>query len=251
MAVSLYFGLPGSGKTTLLASLAIKGVKKYQHVYSNVPLAVPGVSIITNDCIGVYELRDCLLLIDEGTLYADSRGYKEFSKKSIEYFLTHRHRNADIVIFTQQWDGLDKKIRVITDRVYYVFKGLILGHWITTIWRIPYGILFPDKKRGGDKLGEIVQGYSKPPILTRLFARRLFRPKYYKYFDSWILDPFPSLPASKVKNVANNYAENHPWVYWRNKTVILLRWKRQRDKVKRRQNRKGFVAEKINGYING
>lgn len=196
MAISLYFGLPGCGKTTWLTKLALDAVRKgqYQNVYTNVHLNIPGVTYIDNDVIGQYELKNCLLLIDEATLFADNRAYKEFSKGRMEYFLEHRHRFADIVLFTQQWDGVDRKIRVITDRVYYVYKGVLTGHWFSCCWRVPYGILFPDPKKTGEKLGEIVQGYSKPNILVRLFARRIYRPKYYPYFDSWELEELPPLP---------------------------------------------------------
>lgn len=196
MAISLYFGLPGCGKTTWLTAIAYQALRKgsYANVYTNVHLNLPGITYIDNECIGKYELRDCLLLIDEATLFADNRDHKNFTKGQISYFLEHRHRHADIVLFTQQWDGVDRKIRVITDRVYYVYKGFLTGKWVSCCWQVPYGILFPDPKKTGEKLGEIVQGYSKPPFLTRVFCRRLWRPKYYKYFDSWELDPFPDLP---------------------------------------------------------
>lgn len=199
MAISLFFGLPGCGKTTLLTKFALDAVRqgKYRYVYTNVHLNVPGVTIIDNECIGKYELAHCLLLIDEATLFADSRDFKNFSKGRLEYFLEHRHRHADIILFTQQWDGVDRKIRVITDRVYYVYKGVLLGKWVSSYWQVPYGILFPDPKKTGEKLGEIVQGYSKPPLLTRIFAtHRVYRPKYYAYFDSWELDPLPALPPA-------------------------------------------------------
>ena len=198
MAVSLYFGLPGCGKTTLLTSLALKAVKsgKYRNVYSNVPLKIFGVTYIKNECIGKYILEDALILIDEASLYADSRDHKNFSVGQVTYFLEHRHFNVDIALFTQQWDGVDRKIRVITDRVYYVYKGLFLGHWFTRYYRIPYGIIIPDpKKSDGTKLGEIVQGYCKPNFIIRLLSPWLFRPRYYKYFDSWErpagFDPLP------------------------------------------------------------
>lgn len=196
MAVSLYFGLPGAGKTTLMTHLALKNRKKYKHIYCNVNLLIDGVTYIDNDCIGKYDLSDCLILIDEATLFADSRAYKEFGKGKLTYFLEHRHYNADICLFTQQWDGVDRKIRVITDRVYYVFKGKLLGHWFTSYYRIPYGIIIPDPKKmnGGEKLGDIVQGYSKPHILIRMFCPKLFRPMYYKYFDSWERPYLPPLP---------------------------------------------------------
>lgn len=222
MAVSLYFGLPGCGKTTILTYLALKAVKgvKYENVYSNVEINVPGVTYITDECIGKYELRDCLLLIDEATLFADSRDYKNFSKGRLEYFLKHRHRNADIILFTQQWDGVDRKIRVITDRVYYVFKGWLLGHWFSTIWKIPYKVMFPNED--GDRAGEIIMGYVKPPILIRLFAKKIYRPPLYKYFDSWELDPMPDLPEHYSPIKENRYGIRLVKA-WHNKTLILLR----------------------------
>lgn len=196
MSVSLYFGLPGCGKTTLMSYKALEGVKKYKNVYGNVRLKVDGYTYIDNECIGKYLMRDCLILIDEATVFADNRDYKNFSKDKIKYFLEHRHFKCDIILFTQQWDGVDRKIRSITDRVYYVYKGKILGHWFTTYYRIPYGIIIPDAKKdsGSNKLGEIVQGYCKPPFLVRLFAPKLFRPLYYKYFDSFETYYMPPLP---------------------------------------------------------
>lgn len=201
MAVSLYFGLPGCGKTTLLSKLAIMAVKskRYQNVWSNVAIAVPGVTYIDNSCIGVYSLTDGLLLIDEATLFADSRDHKNFSKSLVQFFLLHRHYNVDVILFTQQWNGVDKKIRVITDRVYYVFKDPLLGRWLTSYYRIPYGIIIPDsKKDGSEKLGDIVQGYCKPNLFNRIFSKKLFRPKYYKYFDSWEAPELPPLPSRYV-----------------------------------------------------
>lgn len=228
MAIFLYFGLPGCGKTTMLTKLAYDAIRAgtHDHVYTNVGLNIPGVTLIDNSCIGKYELADCLLLIDEATLFADSRDHKNFTKGQISYFLEHRHRNADIVLFTQQWDGVDRKIRVITDRVYYVYKGWLTGKWISKCVRIPYGLVFPDPKRGGDKLGEIIQGYSKPPLFARLFAKRIYRPKYYPYFDSWELDPFEPLPNS-YRAIPGKVNENRWFRRYLSKTVILLRLHRR------------------------
>lgn len=239
MAVSLYFGLPGCGKTTLLTAKALKAVKsgRYRFVYSNVRIAVPGVTYIDNECIGVYDLRDALILIDEGTLFADSRDFKNFKKTSIEYFLLHRHYNVDIIIFTQQWNGVDLKIRVITDRVYYVYKGLLLGYWFTSYYRIPYGIIIPDPhKANGEKLGDIVQGYCKPNIFVRIFSQKLYRPRYYKYFDSWEAPPRPALPADK-------YPE---FTYMQFAEMEIARKERQRTK---RAILLRSYKEKITGII--
>lgn len=202
MAVSLYFGLPGAGKTTMMCHLMLKAVKgrKYRYVYCNVRNNIPGVTYIDNECIGLYDLHDALICIDEATLFADSRDFKNFNKGRLTYFLEHRHYNVDIVLFTQQWDGVDRKIRVITDRVFYVYKGIFSGHWFTRCYRVPYGIIIPDPKSAGEKLGEIVQGYAKPNIIARLFSPWLFRPRYYKYFDSWERPPLPALPEMYTSN---------------------------------------------------
>lgn len=199
--VSLYFGLPGAGKTTVLTSLALKysqPFSKYRNVYHNVrSLNVPGTTYIDNECIGKYNLNDSLILIDEAQLFADNRDYAKFPKYLKEFFFGHRHDRVDICLFSQQWDATDKKIRSITDTVYYIYKGKFFGHWFSKYYKVPYGIIIPDPKKnsGSSQLGEIIQGYAKPPLLVRLFAKRLYRPKYYPYFNSFesIVDR-PPLP---------------------------------------------------------
>lgn len=212
MSISLYFGLPGCGKTTLLSYLAKKNIKKRQ-VYGNVHLAIPGYTYIDFECIGKYDLSDSLILIDEATIYADSRNYKNFDHALKAFILLHRHYCCDVVFFAQEWASLDKRIRSVTDRVYYVFKKGFTSRWITSYYRIPYGIIIPDhKKQFGDTLGEIIQGYAKPPLLMRIFCKRLFRPLYYKYFDSWEapeLPPLPSIyqPYSEFDDADGDYPE--------------------------------------------
>lgn len=214
--VKLIFGLPGCGKTTLLTSMAYKILKarrpRYRHVLSNVYLGstppFDRVTYIENEDLGHYDFRDSLILLDEATLAWDSRDYKNISKAVIKFFLLHRHYNCDLILFTQQWDGVDRKIRVITDRVYYMYKTPILGQWISKYYRIPYGIIIPDphSKNSGEKLGDIVQGYCKPGFLQRLFCHRIWRPKYYRYFDSWEAPklPDPPYPIKEIKAPAKH-----------------------------------------------
>lgn len=201
--VCLYFGLPGAGKTTMMASIMYDAVRKgkYLNVYSNTNTSLPGVTVIDNDCIGKYNLEDALICIDEATLFADSRDHKNFRRELLEYFLEHRHYNVDIYLFTQQWDGVDRKIRVITEKVFYIYKGVFTGRWFSRCYRVPYGILIPDPNKGGEKLGEIIQGYCKPGFFQRLFGYWCFRPKFYKYFDSWERKQLPPLPSTYQRNL--------------------------------------------------
>lgn len=203
--VCLFFGLPGAGKTTVLTSLALKHSQPYstyKHVYHNVKsLRVPGATYIDNECIGKYDLSYSLILIDEAQLFADNRDYKSFSSELKEFFFGHRHEHVDIYLFSQQWDSLDKKIRSITDRVYYVYKTKLTGFLFSNYYRIPYDIIIPDPKRNQQSLGEIIQGYCKPPVLVRIFGtKRLYRPKYYPYFDSFeVWTKRPVLPEAYTR----------------------------------------------------
>lgn len=202
MGVSLYFGLPGAGKTTIMSSIAFRECRKkakkrkYKYVYGNVHFAIPGYTFIDNECVGAYDLSNSLILIDEATLFANSRDYKNFSKQLLSFMVQHRHYCCDIVFFSQRWDSLDLNIRVITDTVYYVRKGFLLPRIFTRYYKIPYGVIIPSKKKSdGEKLGEIVQGYCKPGFLGTLFCPLVYRPRYYKYFDSWEAPQLPPLPS--------------------------------------------------------
>lgn len=242
MAVERYFGLPGCGKTTTLAMRARKGIKsgKYQHIYSNVQLQVHGVTCVPFDVFGVYELRDCLFLVDEAMVVCGDRDHKNFGKEKLKEFMMHRHKDCDIVLFSQEADGVDKKIRSITDRMYYVKKGLILGHWISTIYRIPYDVMFPGDKGGGDNIGAIIMGYKQPGLLSRITAKRLYRPRYYKYFDSWENDPLPELPSEYQPYVDPVHRDPvfRPYLH---KTAILLRsWRRYKRGLRRSDRRQIF-----------
>lgn len=79
MSVIRYFGLPGCGKTTTLASHAVQAMRSghYKHIYSNVFLSVHGVTVVPFDCFGVYELRDCLFLIDEAMIVCGHDHHKQ------------------------------------------------------------------------------------------------------------------------------------------------------------------------------
>ena len=211
---SMYFGLPGSGKTTQLVKLAYNASFKkrspYKHIYGNLNLVgIPNyIKIDVND-IGKYMLEDCLILIDEATVHFDNRDFKNFAKQFTEFFCLHRHYSADIAVACQQYNGTDKRLRSLVDRLYWVKKGTFTGFYKSKIWRIPYDVIIPDKKdTGSAHLGEIVEGYCKPPFLTRLFSPSLKRKKYYPYFDSWERKELPALPAdrSKEQAIANRVA---------------------------------------------
>lgn len=198
--INLYFGLPGSGKTTTIAAFAkyyLKG-KKYQHVYCNIPLNLDGIITIYRDDLGVLDISDGLVLYDEGGIDFDNRDFANFNKNLTWFFKFHRHCKLDVFIFSQTID-VDKKIRALANNVFYIYTPAITGSFITKVVRIHYGIVFPSKETTGSKVGDIAEGYAAPNIFAKIFAKRIVRPKYYKYFDSYSIDRnLTTIPAVRV-----------------------------------------------------
>lgn len=190
--ISLYFGLPRCGKTTTLAKLAHDAVKRGRTVYSNVPLKIKGVVHILNEDIGRFDMSGGLILIDEATIYADSRQFAKFPPEVVEFFVLHGHYKVDICLFCQIYNRTDSTIRMLAERVFYVKRGLILP--VSRIYRVPYGIAFTPPPEGtGSKYGDIVEGYAEPSLLQKIFCQRIWRPLYYRYFDSWEHKELPPL----------------------------------------------------------
>lgn len=196
--ITCFFGLPGCGKSTLLAKLAYKELKrikkgksKYVRVLSN--YFIRGCSVLDFDMLGKYDMSNSLILIDEISLDADSRDFKSFSKPLKQFFILHRHYGCDIIYATQQYDGVDRKIRELTQNLYYMKKAGPLTY-ATAIYR----------KITITEDSEIKMGYVLPKLIkiisdirhTMIFC---FRPKYYKLFDSFDAPVLPKYDYDTYK----------------------------------------------------
>ena len=185
--VSGYFGLPGSGKTTFLTMIAQKELKKirkgkskYERIFTN--FYCQGCYKIEWNDLGNKLIENSLILIDEITLFADSRDFAKFSMSTKTFFLLHRHYGCDIIYFTQHYNNVDKKIRDITFDLYFV-KPFLFG--FSRASRIFRTLDIQEQTH------EIVNGYRFATIVDRLFGkihRYCYRPRWYKYFDSFEAD---------------------------------------------------------------
>lgn len=160
------FGLPGSGKSTYLAKIAKKYQKKGIKVYSN--FYIKGCYQLDFDDLGVHDYSDCCILIDEISLFADSRNWKNYSAPLRYYMACHRHYNAVIYYASQSYKDCDLRIRNITDTLYYIrtsIFGLSVVREIGKCFSID---------------GEIGESYDLVG-LPKLCLRR----RYYDMFDSF------------------------------------------------------------------
>jgi zona occludens toxin (predicted ATPase) len=173
--ITFFLGKPGCGKTTALVRLAYKALRKKRPVFTN--FFVKGCYQLTKEDYGQFEFpTNALLLIDEITLWFDSRRFKDFNDQQIQYTVLHRHYENEIVYATQYYQNVDKRIRDLTQETYLVRK-------------LPFGLsqclLIPPSVKIPEETGEIIIGFKMPQRLVSLFSGWYLRHKYYKYFDSW------------------------------------------------------------------
>lgn len=183
------FGLPGMGKTTVLTKCAQKslagksylGIKPHSIVYTN--FECQGCYKLDFDALGAYAFTDALILIDEIMLLADTRDFKSFPARLKSWFALHRHRGIDIVWCSQYWDDCDKKIRVLTDHYYLMEK---MGKWT---------VIKPIQRYLGAVDGRMIDSFETGAPISWRF---IYRPKYYRYFDSFVVPPLPDYPPLQL-----------------------------------------------------
>lgn len=187
--IKCYFGVPGCGKTTQLTKIAIKELKKkalglsrYDHIYT-INFECAGCIHITFKDLANYKFLNSLILIDEITLDADNRSFKTFPSEIRDFFILHRHLGLDIIYATQNYENVDKKIRDVTNDLWYMSKSVVpLLRNFTTSKKIYRKINI------NEHTSELVLGYRFCNLIESIFARNFevtFRPFTYKYFDSF------------------------------------------------------------------
>lgn len=194
--ISCYFGVPGCGKTTFLTKFAVKQLKinklpkivarllkkkQYDHIYSNV--FIDGAEKIAFTDLNKNKLYNSLILLDELAMEADNRDFKTFPTGIRDFLILHRHLGNDIIYVTQSYDAVDKKIKFLTQDLWYMTKSVVpvLGQF-SFARRIYRNINI------NENTSELVMGYRFANFLERLFVSNTkvcFMRRYFKYFDSF------------------------------------------------------------------
>lgn len=183
-----FIGSPGAGKTTILASIAYKELKKmkkgksnYDVIFSNV--FIKGTAKFKLSDIEHYYCHNCLVLLDELTLDADSRDFKNFPEYLKEWFTLHRHDNIDIIYVTQDPSRVDKTIRNLTYSLWYVNRSVVpFFRRFVRCRRIFRNINI------NEFTSELTLGYRFAKFLEVIFSgvtKIIYAPKYYDIFDSY------------------------------------------------------------------
>lgn len=184
--ISGVFGLPGAGKTVLLSKMADKALRgkpmkigshfihygEYEHVLTN--FYCEGCEKFEFTDLGRVDYSNSLILLDEASIFADSREFKNFTEDA-RFFMQQfvRKSGSCFVWCSQAWDAVDKRIRDLTDNYYYIRPAKIFSDAFSTI--IPIDPAF-----------DIVQGkpstfYEFAPIAKRGY---IYLPKYWDRIDT-------------------------------------------------------------------
>lgn len=191
--ISCYFGVPRVGKNTMLTKKARKalrqrvgflglfGPKKYEHVYTD--FACEGCEQIDFKKLGEYKFYNSLFLFGEMALEADNREFKTFQKEIRDFLVLHGHLWNDVIYATQNYSNVDKKIRELTEELWYLNKSVVpILREFTTARRVYRTITI------NEYTGELIMGYRFCNFLERFFTTNyqiVFRRLYYRFFDSW------------------------------------------------------------------
>lgn len=176
-------GFPGAGKSTVLAMIAqtllkgrsILGLTPHSKVMTSFPC--PGCYKLNPKEIGKIDISDSVLLIDEISEFFDNRAYKTFDTDTMMYMKLARHYKVDIVICSQSANDADKKIRSLVSTTYIIDKYFC------------FTAIKPIYKYHALVNGEPGERFEIAPLTAWKWC---FRPKYYKYFDSYETKPLPA-----------------------------------------------------------
>lgn len=182
------FGIPGVGKTTTGTKFArdeLKRIKRGKSNYKGVATSFycKGCLKVTWEDLAKYKFYDILVIFDELGLDADNRNFKDFSKGHRDFFTLHRHLGIDFIYLTQDYSKVDAKIRALTQELWYMSRSVVpFLRNFTVCKRIFRTITI------NENTGDLNMGYRFCNLVERFFVSNfkiIFRPLYYKYFDSY------------------------------------------------------------------
>ena len=197
--ISGIIGLPSSGKSLVLSYIAYRAIKgksinfhgfncthfdkQYQRVYTNFPFE--GAYQLDFDVLGYADYNNCLILVDELQMFADSRNFKNFGDNLKFFFSQHRKFRVDFLYATQSPDTVDKRIRSLTDKLYYIDRtifNLIRIREIQTFFDIHNNLTLSYEFSSG------------------LNSRYFYAPRLYKYNDTYgLIHSLVDRPAPSVQ----------------------------------------------------
>jgi hypothetical protein len=192
--LEIVMGKPGVGKSTFAAKLAKLYLNKGYPVWSNTPIR----GCFQIDCrkdLMSYNVSDGLLIVDEAGIEFDNRDWKNFTKNLVEFFKTYRHYRMHVLILSQSWEDVDKKIRQLASSIY-ILNPTIFGLTHLCLKEVSCYVGISEDE-------QIVEKYSFKPFW-------LLGTRYYYKRDAWKM--FDTYERKKL--------QNKEWQVWASYTHV-------------------------------
>lgn len=191
---SLYIGQQGSGKSTYIAYIVSLCNKCGKRVFCNVP--VLGAIPFTKEDLGVYDMSESVILLDEAGVIYDNRNFSTaFTSESLTFLKLLRHYKCNIALFSQSLD-IDVKWVRMSKTIFFVRRSLLLG----------FTKIIPIKRTldVNEETHKIEDFYDKPTGFNKFLCFRFRRKPYYKMFDSYAAPKLPPMQSLEPYNTLNN-----------------------------------------------
>lgn len=179
--MTFVFGKKGSGKTCFLVHEILKYQKKGWTIYTDFDVKIPNIRIIDAKKLGEFVPdSNSLILLDEVGITFNNRNYKAFTDEQVKFWKLQRHYKVRCVMCSQGWD-VDLKLRTLTDKMILQSN---IGNVISISRPILRGVTLTEPTSEGE--ARIADTLKFDKIWNWKFY---WMPKYFKYFDSFALDP--------------------------------------------------------------
>lgn len=196
--IYIYYGKPRSGKTTALARVVKRNnikcsicrvfpfltrfLRPYSVIYCT-DSSMKGTTLISYENLGRWKPveRSAFLLCEAG-IGLNNRNWKALSDDAKELFAMHGHAKCDMYADSQTVD-IDITLRERAEKFYSVRK---IGHsQFSLLIPIDFDIDVNDVTQKIEECYKRARGLKM--LFLILFGRIkiMYRPFYYKYFDSW------------------------------------------------------------------
>lgn len=193
--VRIYFGAPGCGKSTLIAYFvqrirkkALKKAlkhKKFQYHYIFCNALVQDTNQFKVEQLDRFAFpAGSAVFVDEAGIDLNSRQTLSLPMGTIEYLKLHRHwLGTDLSFFSQSWDDIDITVKRLCVEVWHLKK---LGPFTLVRRVLKDSDVNDETKKIEDvfKKQRLIKKFLPPPFGSFSFFI-IYRPKYYKYFDSF------------------------------------------------------------------
>jgi len=198
MSIFAISGLTGEGKTYVMTRMGIDLLEKSSEstqLYSCFHLKYPKLQHRIHYFNSIKELVDienAIVLIDEGSVWFNSRMWMSLDPRVQYKFLQHRKDGLKIFVTSQFFDGMDKVVRKNTHRYFEVRK-----------W-------FGSEENAEKVHGVIVLSEFSPrsfdKIRRNVISRKYFllRKKYVEYYNTFEkVDPKRKISSMNKKEISN------------------------------------------------